>query len=188
MTGFDQRSRELSRAVADAAAWMRKREEENHWWRWQVLTKRNPDSSRRPIFEDRTAQQVFEELRTRELLYEISQDVDGSGLSAYVMRYDRKGWDAAISDGRPIRGFWLKFKRNWPVLVLGMALGFLGTVLEDRALGLVNRGIDALVGHQGVEVGIQTPEERGGGRLDQEKEDGSGESKEPPNPATAPDG
>lgn len=188
MTGFDQRSRDLARAVADGAAWMRKREVENHWWRWQVLTTQNADSSRRPIFEDRKAQEIFEELKRRELLYEISRDVDGSGLPAYVMRYDRKGWDEAISDGRPIRGAWLRLKRNWPMLILGIVLGFLGTSLENRVLGLVDRGIDTLLGQQAAGVRIQPTEEEKQARDEQGGQEGERESREPPNPAIAPDG
>lgn len=155
MTGFDKRSRVFSRAVADAAAWMRKRNVRGHWWRWQVLTRRNPDPTRRPVFEDHLAQEIFEELKKRELLYAISLDVDGSGKPAYVMRYDRKGWDEAISEGRPVYGALLRFRRSWRTLLLGFVLGCIAANLQDRAVGLIDRVVDGVLGQQGENKDVQ---------------------------------
>jgi hypothetical protein len=182
MTGFDERSRAFSRAVADASAWMRRRNVKGHWWRSQVLTTRNPDPTRRPIFEVDVAQEIFDELKRRELLYEISQDVDGSGKPAFVMRYDQKGWDEAISDGRRVYGAWLRFKRNWATLLLGFVLGCVAGSLQDRATGLINRKVDALLGQQeGEEAQPTDSKDNAGG-------EGSQDFTTPPNLAAAPVG
>lgn len=149
MTDFHGRSKTFLRAVSKAAAWMMKRHVgEGHWWRWQVLTTKNPDRSSRPIFDDQTAQKIFVELKERNLLVEFNGDVDGSSVPAYLMRYDIEGWDKAVSEVRPIYGTWLKFKRNWPLVLLAFILGCLLTSLENRTVGLIDEGIDAMIGQR----------------------------------------
>ena len=133
MTDFHDRSRMFLRGVSRAAAWMMKRNVgEGHWWRWPVLTEKNPDNSKRPIFNDQAAKKIFDELKNRGLFAEIDIDVDGRKVNAYLMRYDIEGWDKAVSEGRPIYGTWLKFKRNWRLFLLIFLLGCLLTSLENR--------------------------------------------------------
>jgi hypothetical protein len=118
---------------------------EGHWWRWQVLTEKNPDPLRRPIFDDQTAQKIFAELKGRNLLVEFNVNVDGSGVPVYLMRYDIEGWDKAVAEGRPIYGTWLKVRRNWPMIVLAFILGCLLTSLENRSVGLIDKAIEIIV-------------------------------------------
>lgn len=145
MTDFHGRSGSFLRAVSKAAAWMMKRNVgEEHWWRWQVLTAENPDPLKRPVFDDQTAQKIFEELIGRNLLVRFDREVDGSNLPSYVMRYDIEGWDKAVGEGRPIYGAWLKFRRNWLLILLAFILGCLLTSLENRTVGLLDQGIDGI--------------------------------------------
>lgn len=186
---FRRRSRAFHRVVADAARWMMKRHVGmGHWWRWQVLTARNPDSSRRPILDDRTAQDVFSDLERRGLLVEVGRSVDGSDVPAYVMRYDLEGWDEAISAGRPVFGAWLKFRRTWAVLVVAFFLGVFLAIVENRTSGLIQGQIDSWLGG-----GAQREEVVGGNDLTSSTHGAAGNrtaegTSPPPNQATAPDG
>ena len=143
MTDFHRRSRAFLKALSSAASWMMQRNVgDTHWWRWQVLTTENPDPQvDRPVFDDQTAQRIFEELKGRNLLVEFPGAVDGTALPAYLMRYDIDGWDQAVLEGRPVYGRWLKLRRNWPLMVLIFVL----TSLEDRTLGLVEKGVDFIL-------------------------------------------
>jgi hypothetical protein len=117
---------------------------DGHWWRWQVLTARNHDPLKRPIFDDQTAQKIFAELQDRNLLVEFSCQVDGSATPAYLMRYDLEGWDNAVAEGRPIYGTWIKFRRNWILFLLTFLSGCLLTSLENRTVGLIDKVIGAM--------------------------------------------
>ena len=148
MGDFQTRSREFLRTVSISAAWMMSRNVgRGHWWRWPVLTERNPDSSR-PIFDDRIAQDIFSELQRRELLEESTINVNGKTVLAFFMRYDIEGWDKAVSDGRPFYGRWLKFKRNWLLFLLAFVMGCLLTSIENQTVGFINRGLEVLLGSQ----------------------------------------
>jgi hypothetical protein len=148
MGDFQQKSKAFLKDVSKAAAWMMKRNVgETHWWRWSVLTAKNPDKSKRPIFDDDTAQKIFEKLKKRNLLIEFTANVDASGVPAYAMQYDIEGWDKALSDGRPVYGMWIKLKRNWLLSLLTFILGCLLTAFENRTVGLIDKGMDAVIGH-----------------------------------------
>jgi len=185
---FQARSRDFLRAVSKSAAWMMSRNVgSRHWWRWPVLTERNPDSSR-PVFDDGTAKEIFAELERRELLVEISLNWEGQNLPAYLMRYDIEAWDKAVSDGRPLYGRWLKFRRNWLVLLLAFVLGCLLTSIENQTVGLIDHGLDVLMGHQHESSDVAGEAERNGS---EKAKGGAGESEgasTPPNHAAAPDG
>lgn len=140
---FSDRSKEFLASVSRAAEWMMERNVgEGHWWRWIVLTKRNPDPLPRPVFDDHTAQRIFEELKRRELLSEIPPPDGDARAPSYLMRYDRDGWDKAVSDGRPIYGAWLRLRRNWKTNLVFLILG----VALDRCVGLTERVVGSLVG------------------------------------------
>lgn len=169
MSNFRKVSKSVNRDVSRVASWMMKRnvtdrtQGELHYWRWQVLTKAgNPrDTSRRPTFNDRVAQDIFDELQRRDLLLLIKDgngnpvDVDGSGVPAYLMNYDLEGWDKAVSDGRPLYGAWLKIKRNWWLFGLMFLAGAVVTALENRTVGLIDKGIDFIGGK--AEVALEKP-------------------------------
>ena len=111
----------------------------NHWWNWSVLTRETEDKTKRPIFEAQIAQAIFEELRKRDLLDEQP------GAPGAFMKYDLEGWDKAVSDGRPLYGFWLKFKRSWLLILLAFVFGSLLTALENRTVGLIDRAVDSVL-------------------------------------------
>jgi len=118
----------------------------SHWWRWTVLTDKNPDPLKRPVFDDDTARRIFEELDHRELLQSIDAvEQDGSGAQAYLMRYDIEGWDRAVSDGRPVRGTVAKIKRNWLQLLVAFLLGCLLTTLQNHVVGLIDAGVKTVL-------------------------------------------
>ena len=143
MADFHQRSKSFLRDLSKAAAWMTKRNAgETHWWRWIVLTDRNRDPRSRPVFEDATAQHIFEDLARRDLLREVPQLHEEGAPPAYLMRYDLDGWDRAVSDGRPLVGLLLKLRRNWPSLVLVFLLGSILTVVENRMGGAIDLMLD----------------------------------------------
>lgn len=140
---FDARSKQFLASVSRAAEWMMERNVgEGHWWRWVVLTERNPDSSVRPIFDDQTAQRIFDELKRRDLLSEIPPPDGDARAPCYLMRYDREGWDGAVSNGRPIYGAWLKLRRNWKTNLAFFILG----LAVDRAVGLTEQAMGHLLG------------------------------------------
>lgn len=114
-----------------------------HWWRWTVLTSKNPDPLNRPVFDDATARRIFDELERRELLQPITAvEPDSSGAQAYLMRYDIEGWDRAVSDGRLVRGTLAKIKRNWFQLLAAFILGCLLTSLQNRVVDLIDTLIE----------------------------------------------
>jgi hypothetical protein len=140
---FVERSKEFLSSVSMAAEWMMERNVgEGHWWRWIVLTKRNLDLSPRPVFDDHTSQRIFDELKRRELLSEIPSPDGDARAPSYLMRYDRDGWDRAVSDGRPIYGAWLKLRRNWRTNLVFLIIG----VALDRSVGLIERFVGSLLG------------------------------------------
>lgn len=145
MAKFNHRSEAFLRDLSRASAWMiRRNVGETHWWRWQFLTDQNPDSSQRPVFDPMTAKGIFDELIRRGLLVE-SVTNDATDLPAYVMRYDKEGWERAVSDGRPLRGAWFKFKQNWFYMILACIFGSILTLIESRTMGLIEAGLDAIV-------------------------------------------
>ncbi len=72
------------------------------------------------------------------------------------MRYDIEGWDKAVSEGRPIYGTWLKFKRNWRLFLVIFLLGCLLTSLENRTVGLIDKGIDVITGQRDDTIDAST--------------------------------
>src|SRR5262249_31323323 len=86
------------------------------------------------------ADDIFKDLDRRELLDEHVRS-DGP---AYYMRYDVEGWDKAVADGRPLYGLWLKFRRTWLLILAAFFLGAIGTALENRTVGLIDKVLDAL--------------------------------------------
>ena len=110
----------------------------NHWWRSSVLTSANKDTDKRPIFDDATADEIFDELINRDLLVQSGNDMDGSGVPAYTMKYDIDGWDKSVSDGRPIYAFLLKVKRSWLLISLTFIFGCVLTTLENRVVGFID--------------------------------------------------
>ena len=69
MTSFRTQSKTFLRHLSRAAAWMMHRNAgKNHWWRSSVLTSANKDTDKRPIFDDATADEIFDELINRDLL------------------------------------------------------------------------------------------------------------------------
>lgn len=147
MTTFRTQSKEFLRDLSRAAAWMMRRNVgQNHWWRSAVLTSSNPDTDKRPIFDQARADQVFDELIARSLLVERAGDVDGIGVPAYVMKHDIDGWDQAVADGRPVYAQWLKVKRTWLLILLIFLLGCVATTIENRIVGGIDSVIDNLVG------------------------------------------
>lgn len=145
MSDFQRESKAFLRDLSKAAAWMMKRNvgAGTHWWRWPVLTERNPDKRKRPIFDEKTAQRIFEELIRRDLLREVHVP-ENPGVPAYLMRHDVKGWDEAVSGGRPIVGGWMKLKRDWLLYLLTFILGGILGKLEDRTMVLANRVLESI--------------------------------------------
>jgi hypothetical protein len=139
MTDFLKRSKEHSKNVSKAAAWMERRNAgPNHWWRYWVLTTMHVDDAdpSRPIFADYLAKQIFKELENRKLLIDEDENgnklsVDSSGEPAFLMKYDIEGWDKVISDGRPIYGYFRRLKRTWISLLLMFILGLFGNSVKD---------------------------------------------------------
>lgn len=140
---FDARSQGFRKKVADAALWMKKRHAgDDHFWRWPVLTAHNKDPDKRPIFDDLTAQQVFEDLENRGLLIEVKLPPDGSGARSFFMRYDVKGWDDVVVEGKPLVGWAQKINRDWVAYLVTFAAGCLVIVVENRTVGLIDKLLD----------------------------------------------
>jgi len=125
---------------------MRRSVGQDHWWRSKVLTSANTETNERPIFQDARADQVFDEMIARGLLVQRGDDVDGTGVPAYAMKYDIGGWDQAVADGRPLYARWLKVRRGWLLILLSFLLGCAVTTLENRVVDALDGVLDRIVG------------------------------------------
>jgi len=159
MTTFSTQSKEFLRDLSRAAAWMMRRSiGQKHWWRSAVLTSANPDTDKkRPIFDQARADQIFDELIARSLLVQRADDVDGTGVPTYTMKYDIDGWEQAVADGRPFYAQWLKVRRTWLLILLTFLLGCIVTTVENRVVGVLDVVIDRVVGAKKEEPN-KTPE------------------------------
>ena len=156
MSRFRQESEDFLRKVSLAAEWMMRRNAGAtvHWWKSWVLTPRHtkdPDPTR-PVYDDETARRIFAELKKRELL--ANEDVEGNTLPTdesdypvHLMQLNVEGWDRVISDGRPLYGQWLKFRKTWPLILLSFILG-----------GALDRGVDWAIEAATKRV-VQVPEQ-----------------------------
>ncbi len=148
MTTFRTESKEFLRDLSRAAAWMMRRSVgQNHWWRSSVFTSANTDTDRkRPIFDQSRVDQIFTDLIARSLLVPLAEDVDGTGMPAYIMKYDIDGWDQAVAGGRPAYAQWLKVRRAWLIILITFVLGCVVTTVENRITGFFDGMIDCVIG------------------------------------------
>ena len=106
----------------------------DHFWRWHVLTSANTDrEAKRPIFENQTAQLIFEQLEGKKLI----SPVPNANPPAYLMVYDLKGWEDIIAEGDPVAGFLLRAKRKWWITILSFAAGVLVGTFKSEAIDLM---------------------------------------------------
>ncbi|MCX7411091.1 MAG: hypothetical protein NTZ32_23700 [Planctomycetales bacterium] len=146
MSQFRAQSKSLLRNVSKAATWMMSRHVgPDHFWRSTVLTATNPDNTKRPVFDQTTADSIFKELIDRELLVRIHDNFDGTAVPTNLMRYDIEGWDQAVADGRPVYGFFLKVCRNWLLILLTFLFGCVVTTIENRTVGVFDKAINLFV-------------------------------------------
>jgi len=147
MTTFRTQSKEFLHDLSRAAAWMiRESAGQKHWWRSTVLTRANPSTGKRPIFDQARADLIFDDLIARSLLVQCADDVDGTGVPAYTMKYDIDGWDQAVADGSPLYAQWLKVRRTWFLILITFLLGCVVTTIENRVTGVLDGVIDHVVG------------------------------------------
>jgi len=126
--------KEFSKQRADAAEWMYKRKDRPvEWWRWQVLTKHNPDKETLG-FEDKTAFLIFADLVQDGLLVPT---VGSGGQEAFAINPGKDAeWKRMMS---PIR-YWFAH-HTWQIFfwLIGVIGGFVvGVGLEywrDKLLG-----------------------------------------------------
>jgi hypothetical protein len=158
MPNFRKQTRSFLRDLSRAAEWMMSRHVgEGHWWRSVVLTEKNPDTSKRPIFDDATAAKIFDEMISRGLLVKHAGNVDDSNVPIFFMKYDLEGWDKTISDGRPVYAWFLKAKRNWAFILLAFLLGCIVTTFESRVVGMLDNVLDAIVFTEASNNNQETP-------------------------------
>ena len=113
---------ELERKVVVAAAWMFKREKsKDFWWNPGVLTRENPDKTN-PGFSRTDAEEVFEELRKRQLLENKiinEQNInEGEPFLVYKINEEKKTeWIKIITE----KGFWELFIVPWGRYLFGVS-------------------------------------------------------------------
>ena len=113
---------DYGRKRAKAAKWMWENKQDGHWWRWQVLTKKNPNKS--PELSDHDASLIFADFTQAGMLLPVIAS-DGQGAHA-IHEGKSTEWDAAAHPWR----WWFRQHLFW-------ILGFLVTSIASAIIGLL---------------------------------------------------
>lgn len=107
---------------AIAAKWMLDNKQAGHWWRWQVLTSRNPNKN--PALSDLEASMIFSDLIHAGMLLPI---IASDGQGAHSIHEGKSAeWAAAAQPWR----WWFRRHLFW-------LLGYLITSIFSAIIGLL---------------------------------------------------